>query len=126
MGELIRNFFDLDTWRLGHLFVLQIYKQTKSFPPDERFGVTSQIRRAASSITANVAEGYERYYFKDKIRFYHTARASLAETQNFIFLARDLGYWTNEESNALFIRAREVGQKINGLIRYTENLSKNN
>jgi len=120
MADGNKNFYDLETWRIGHEYVLLIYKITNNFPDSERFGIISQLRRAASSITANLAEGYDRFYFKDKIRFYYNSRASAAETQNFLFLSRDLGYITKEQCEKLIEKSNDVRKLINGLIRYTE------
>lgn len=92
MKSEIKNFYDLEAWRKGHNLCLDVYKVTENFPKGEIFGLTSQMRRAASSIGANMAEGFERYHFKDKARFYHQARGSVAETQNGLLLAKDLGY----------------------------------
>ena len=61
-------FNDLDAWKTGHELVLDLYKATKQFPSDERFGLISQIRRAGVSITANIAEGFARYHYKDKTK----------------------------------------------------------
>lgn len=121
MDESNRDFFNLDVWKRAHLFVLEIYKLTLTLPANERFGITSQIRRSASSITANIAEGYERFYYKDKRRFYYNARGSLAETQNFIFLIRDLQFISPEIANRLLQTTKDIAKLINGLINYTEN-----
>ncbi|MBU1132235.1 four helix bundle protein [Patescibacteria group bacterium] len=126
MREADRNFYSLDAWQRAHSFVLDIYKCTAVFPDAEKFGLTSQIRRAVISITANIAEGYERYHYKDKIKFYYISRASLAETQSFLFLARDLGYLTLEKVEQLVYLSKEVRQIISGLIRYTKNKIINN
>ena len=88
----IKDFYSLNAWKEGHKLTLLIYKNTKEFPEDEKFGLTNQLRRAASSITANIAEGYGRYHFADKVRFYYQARGSLKETQSFLLLAKDLSY----------------------------------
>ncbi len=117
----IKNFYDLDAWQQGHQLVLMIYQITKTFPKEEMYGVTSQLRRAASSITANIAEGFARYHFKDKIKFYYQARGSVAETQNFLFLTRDLGYISSEQFQTIGSKTKDVYQLINGLIRSTEN-----
>ncbi|OGH89287.1 MAG: hypothetical protein A2469_01680 [Candidatus Magasanikbacteria bacterium RIFOXYC2_FULL_40_16] len=114
---LINNFYDLDAWKKGHTLVIEIYKITKNFPKDELYGVVSQLRRAASSITANIAEGFARYHFKDKIRFYHQARGSAAEVQNFLLLAKDLEYISLENCREFGKKTKEVMQLINGLIR---------
>jgi four helix bundle protein len=119
----IHSFFDLDSWKEGHGLVLDIYKITKSFPREEQFGITSQIRRAASSITANLAEGWARYHFKDRTRFYYQSRGSWGEVQNFLVLARDLEYINNSSFDEIFAKTVKVGQLINGLIRSAEKLS---
>ena len=92
MENSIKNFYDLEAWKKGHALVLSIYKITESFPKEETYGIISQLRRASSSITANIAEGFARYHFRDKIRFYHNARGSVAEVQNFLLLAKDLKF----------------------------------
>ena len=79
------------------------------------------IKSAASSITANIAEGFARYHFKDKIKFYYNSRGSAAEVQNFLLLAKDIGYINIETCKRLEEKANEVGKLINGLIKSTEN-----
>ncbi|MFA6184426.1 MAG: four helix bundle protein [Parcubacteria group bacterium] len=116
----INNFYDLDAWKKGHLLVLEIYQITDNFPRNEIYGIISQIRRAASSITANIAEGFARYHFKDKIKFYYNSRGSAAEVQNFLFLAKDLNHIDEERFKKLEEKTNEVGKLINGLIRSTE------
>lgn len=116
----INNFYDLEAWKKSHEFVLKIYLITKKFPSEELYGIISQIRRAVASITANIAEGFARYHYKDKIRFYYQARGSVAEVQNFLILARDLGYLTTEDLSQLGENSKSVARLINGLIRSTE------
>ena len=70
----ILNFYDLNTWKKAHELVIEIYNITKQFPREELYGIVNQLKRAASSITANLAEGFERYHFRDKIKFYYHAR----------------------------------------------------
>lgn len=84
MNGTIKNFYDLIVWKKAHEFILSVYKITKNFPRDELFGITAQLQRAVVSIAANIAEGFERHYFKDKKRFYFHARGSLAEVQNYL------------------------------------------
>ena len=91
MGE-VKNFYDLIAWKKGHELTLGIYQATKRFPGEEQYGIVIQMRRAASSVTANIAEGFGRFHFKDKVRFYYQARASTTEVQNFLLLAKDLDY----------------------------------
>ena len=120
MSNRIENFYDLDAWKKGHRLVLEIYNITKDFPKDERFGIVSQIRRAAASITANIAEGFARYHFKDKVRFYYQARGSIAEIQNFLLLAKDLNFISVETCEKLGKKANNVRKLINGLIKSIE------
>ncbi len=116
-GKTVVNFYDLDTWQKAHGLALKIYQITKDFPSDERYGMTNQLRRASSSITANIAEGFSRYHFKDKIRFYHQARGSVSEVQSFLLLARDLQYINHVSCDNLMTEAHEVARLINGMIR---------
>jgi len=87
--EKSKSFEDLLVWQKGHQFVLEVYKMTKQFPKEEVYGLTSQFRRAAVSITANIAEGYKRLSPKEKLRFYNVAQASLEECKYFLILSRD-------------------------------------
>ena len=121
MASKIDNFYDLDTWKEAHLLVLGIYKITENFPAHEIYWVTSQLRRAASSITANIAEGFSRYHYKDKIKFYYQARGSVSEVQNFLILSRDLNYITTKKCAELGSKAHTIRKLINGLIRTTGN-----
>jgi four helix bundle protein len=116
----INHFVDLIAWKKNHKVVLKIYKITKSFPKDELFGIISQIRRAASSITANIAEGYGRFHTKDRLRFYYISRGSSSELQNHLILAHDLGYIGDEQFNKLKMEIFEGYKIICGLIKSTE------
>jgi four helix bundle protein len=75
----IKEFTDLIAWQEAHKLVLQIYELTKEFPKDELFGLTSQIRRSAISITSNIAEGFGRQKYGEKIQFYYIAQGSITE-----------------------------------------------
>jgi four helix bundle protein len=116
----INHFVDLIAWKKNHEAVLKIYKITKNFPKDELFGIVSQIRRAASSITANIAEGYGRFHTKDRIRFYYIARGSSTELQNHLILSHDLGYIDDKQFNELKMGIFEGYKIICGLIKSTE------
>lgn len=89
-NDKINNFTDLNAWKEGHKLVLAIYDVTKTFPKEELFGLTSQMRRCAVSITSNIAEGFGRQTFKDKANFYTIARGSIAELQNQLIISRDV------------------------------------
>lgn len=119
-GNKVNHFTGLMAWKKSHNCTLQVYKITKGFPSDERFGLTSQIRRAVSSVGANIAEGYGRHHKKDKARFYHLARGSNTETQNHIILAKDLGYISEEEFTRLKVSLFESYKILCGLIKATE------
>lgn len=116
----IKNFFDLDAWKKGHELVLDIYRITRNFPREEIYSMVNQLRRAVTSITANISEGFARYHYKDKIRFYYQARGTNAEVQNFLLVAKDLEYINKKECDHLVEKADEVRKLINGLIRSIE------
>lgn len=112
----------MDAWKVNHRLVLGIYRIIKDFPKDERFGIVDQLRRAVCSITANIAEGWGRFHYADRIKFYHQARGSNSEVQNFLLLSKDLGYIDLAEYNDLNKLAIEGFKVISGLIRSVENL----
>lgn len=93
-GTLRVGFETLMVWQKAHQFVLDAYRVTQGFPTEEKFGLTSQFRRAAVSIPANIAEGYEKSSAADKARYYNIAQGSLNECRYYIRLAHDLGYTT--------------------------------
>ena len=119
MEKKVNSFYDLETWKEAHKLVIEIYKITKQFPSDERFGLIDQMRRAVSSITANIAEGFTRFHYKDKVRFYYQSRGSIGEVQNFLILSRDLGYISKLQCKELGEKSINVMKLINGLIRAT-------
>jgi four helix bundle protein len=88
----IASFRDLEVWRIAHQAVLETYRITNSFPTDERFGLIQQMRKAAVSIPANIAEGFGRRQPRDKVRFYNISQASIEEVRYYLILARDLRY----------------------------------
>jgi four helix bundle protein len=92
MREPARSFEDLMVWRKAHAFVLGVYKMTERFPKYELYGLTSQLRPAAVSIPANIAEGFRRRGRPDKARFMNLAEGSIGECSYYLILARDLGY----------------------------------
>jgi four helix bundle protein len=87
-----KTFTDLLVWRKAHQLVLHVYKNSAIFPPNEIYGLTSQFRRAAVSVPANIAEGFKRRGKQDKRRFLNIAQASLEECRYYLILARDLAY----------------------------------
>ena len=125
MSDKIKNFYDLNAWKQAHNLTKKIYKITKEFPKEEEYGLTSQIRRAASSVGANIAEGFARYHFSDKSKFYYQARGSNAEVQNFLLLANDLNIIEDDTCKKLGKQAKEVEKLINGLIKSTKQKDNN-
>lgn len=87
-----RSFQDLLVWQKAHLFVLGVYRLSGGFPKSETYGLTQQLRRAAVSVPANIAEGFRRRGKNDKARFLNIAEASLEECRYYLILAQDLGY----------------------------------
>ena len=104
----MRDFTNLTTWQRAHRLVLEIYKETRSFPPEERYGLTNQVRRSAASVPANIAEGAGRRTDTDFARFVDYALGSVNETQYHLLLARDLGLITSETHERLVGELREI------------------
>lgn len=92
MRESARSFEDLVVWQKAHQFVLEVYNYTGKFPGAELYGLTSQLRRAAVSVPANIAEGFKKKGKADKLRFFNIAQGSLEESRYYLILAKDLGY----------------------------------
>lgn len=116
----IQSFTDLEVWREAHKLVLLTYKITKDFPKEETFGLITQLRRAAVSITSNIAEGFSRHSPKEKIQFYSIAHGSLTELQNQVLIARDVGYFINEDFNQLSEQSITVHKLLNAFIKKTK------
>jgi four helix bundle protein len=119
----IRTFTQLHAWKEGHRLVLMVYKVAKSFPATEQFGLTSQIQRAAVSITSNIAEGFSRNSQKEKVQFYYMALGSLTEMQNQLLIARDLDYLSSDNFSSLAAQSITVNKLLNGLIKSIKNTS---
>jgi len=92
-----RTFRELIVWQKAHQFVLDIYKLAKAFPRDELYGLTSQLKRAAVSIPANIAEGFKKRGRADKARFLNIAHGSLEECRYYLILAQDLGFGDTQQ-----------------------------
>lgn len=121
---LIQKFTDLEVWKVSHELTILVYKLTKNFPKDEVFGITSQIRRASVSIESNIAEGFSRYHFKDRLNFYYQSRGSASEVQTQLLIAKDLEYISIEEFNKAYDLSQKVLIILSGLIKSTENISR--
>jgi four helix bundle protein len=111
---------NLDAWKKSFLFVKEIYIVTKNFPPDERFGMTSQMRRASLSIPLNIAEGAARKTKKQFIFFLRVALGSMSELDTTIMLAKELEYITEAKEKELIDKLDLIGKLIYGLIKKLE------
>ena len=108
-----KRFQDLVVWRKTHQFVLSMYRFSESFPKNEMYGLTSQLRRSAVSIPANIAEGFKKKTRPDKARFMNIAQGSLEETRYYLILAKDLGYGDKPE---MMKQLQEVSKLLEGYL----------
>ncbi len=111
----MQRFTELKVWQRSHELVLAIYRATAKFPTAERFGLTSQIRRAALSVPTNIAEGSKRKSNAEYARFLNVAEASLAETEYLLMVGRDLGYLPTTLTGAMIQEADETARMLNAL-----------
>ena len=118
MKEKITRFEDMTVWQDAQSFAVAIYKATSSFPKSELYGLTSQMRRASSSVSANIAEGFGRSTNKDRSHFYHIALGSLLETKDFIYLSAKLDFIKQNEADKLVDSTNIVHDQITAILRY--------
>ena len=116
----MRDYTKIEAWRLADDLTVAVYERTRSFPREEIYGLTSQLRRAAYSVPANIVEGSSRESKKDYLHFLYIARGSLSETQYFIHLARRLGYFSSQQADALQQQTKITFACLHGLIRAVE------
>ena len=109
------KFEDLEVWKKAHQLALNVYKITKDFPPEEKFGLVSQMRRAAVSVPANIAEGFKKRTLRDKANFYNIAQGSLEELRYYFILVKDLGFM--KENQGWLNAVEEIGRMLYGLIK---------
>lgn len=109
------NFKDLKIWQKSHSLALKIYKLTKELPKSETFGIISQIQRSSSSIPANIVEGFGRKSKNEFIQFLYQARGSLAETQYFLILIKDLKYYNTDNLSTEY---EELAKMLNSFITH--------
>lgn len=121
----IKSFTDLNAWKEGHNLVLMIYQITKNFPKDELFGLVSQMRRCAISITSNIAEGFSRQSYKEKIQFYSMALGSTTELQNQLLIAKDVKYISCDKFQQIAQQTIKAHKLINGLIKSSKSIIHN-
>ncbi len=115
--DKIRSFTDLNAWKEGHHLVLDIYKITRTFPPDERFGLVDQMRRCSVSITSNISEGFSRKSKKEKAQFLYMSLGSVTELQNQLLIVRDLEYINKTDFKKIADQTVIVSKLVNGLIK---------
>ncbi len=109
----------LIVWQKAVEFSVHICKVVINyFPEEEKYALTSQVRRSAQSIAANIAEGYGRYYYQEGIRFAYIARCSLEETYNHLAYAKEMGYFSDEVFTGLLLHMKEIRKLIDGYINY--------
>jgi len=120
----IKSFEDLDVWNKARDLVLKIYAVTSDFPKEEIYGIISQMKRAVLSIPANIAEGFGRYHYLDKAKFYLNARGSLFELKNFLLISVDLKFIDSNVAKELIDEIDQLGVKLNNLVSATRRQAK--
>ncbi len=116
MNNLL-SFEDMPVWKEAIDLANDIYQLTELLPKKEDYGLTSQLRRAALSVSANIAEGFGRKHSKDKSRFYYTSRGSLAETKNGLIYGERVGYFAEDQIKPIFTRIDEIWKQLNCLAK---------
>ena len=111
---MIKTFRDLNVWQKAHNLAIEIYKITKHFPEEEKYGLMAQLRRSSVSVPANIVEGFKRISKKDYAHFINVADGSLEETKYHILLAKDLGYIKEDDFNKLNDICDEIGRMLCG------------
>jgi four helix bundle protein len=113
----MQDFRNLNVWEKAHVLAVKIYRKTKAFPLDERYGLTSQLRRASVSIAANLAEGCGRFSPRDKAKFFIIAMGSASEVQHLLILSKDLGYICDSNAPLLEMEIAEIKKMLTPLIQ---------
>ena len=113
----MRNYKKVVAWQRADQLTIEVYRITREFPREEIYGLTSQVRRSAYSVPANIAEGAGRETDTEYLRFLHIARGSLSETEYFLHLAHNLGYLSNEEYKEVTVLVNQTFAAMHGLIR---------
>lgn len=113
----INTFTDLIVWQEGHKLAVLIYQTTRKFPKEETYSLSDQMRRASVSVTSNIAEGFGRQGYKEKIQFYYIAHGSLTEIENQLFIARDVGYLNDTDFKKIMDQADKTHALLLGFIK---------
>jgi len=111
------SFTEMPVWQKAHRLVLDMYKLTGSFPREEVYGLTSQVRRSTLSISGNIAEAFGRFHYLDKNRFYLNARGSLEETKNYLIVSHDLEYIGAQAFQSMMDEISGISEELNTLIK---------
>lgn len=119
--EAVRNFEDLEAWKKAIELAVEVYTITKRYPKEEMFALTNQMRRASTSVSANLAEGCGRYNFKEKLQFYRIANGSLLEVKSFCYLSEKLEYMSTEQLKEILDLILSCQKLISALIRGVRN-----
>ena len=106
------TFESVIAWQRAHQFVLTVYRITKEFPADEIYGLTSQFRRAAVSIEANIAEGYKKLSKADKLRFMNISQGSVEDCRDYVILSRDLQYINEQQFSELYDSLEDASKML--------------
>ncbi len=117
---MIRDFDDLEVWHKANEFLMKIYDICEGFPKEEKYLLKRQLIDSASSIGANIAEGFGRYHYQENIQFLRIARGSAAESKNHIIVARNRAYITTQEFESLVEDSRIIRVMLNKLIKATQ------
>ena len=116
----MRDYTKIQAWKLADDFTVAVYQQAHNFPKEERYGLSSQLRRASYSVPANIAEGSSRESKRDYLHFLYIARGSLSEAQYFVHLAHRLGYLVDPDAEKLSEQIQAVFRCLHGLIQAVE------
>ena len=122
----IKDFEDLEVWQIGKQLAVSTYKVTECFPLNETYGLVNQIRRAAISVPGNVAEGFGRYHYLDRVKFFLNARGSLNELKSHFLVARELGFIDHSRLDPVFDLIETLSIKLNNFISATRKAQRSN
>ena len=114
---MYKSFREMPVWQKAMELSIQVFKLSSSLPRSEDYGLTSQLRRAANSVSANIAEGFGRNTSKDKSNFYIISRGSAFETQNHLLYGKDVGYFESEISKEIISNYDELIHELNKLLK---------
>jgi len=119
----MQNFENLDSWKKGKELCILCYSAVKNFPPNERFALSDQIRRAAVSVPSNIAEGYSRRSTKELSHFLEISIGSVFEVMTQVSIAEELGYISKDEKEKIYDNCEHVVRLIRGFIKYKKGIN---